>query len=88
MTFAKLISNTLAPIQSIIILGVVVGLLYFMWGIVRYLLAYEDEKARKDSVATISHGLIGLFAMVALWALVEIISESILGPGIGVPQFG
>jgi len=88
MTFAGLVGNAVSVLQSLIWLALGLGLLYFMWGVVRYLASYDDEKARTESLKTITYGLVALFVMVAVWGLVEMISVTILGSGrIGIPQF-
>lgn len=82
-----LVGNLVNVIAALVSLAIAVGVLYFMWGLVRYLLAYGDEKARRESVQTITNGLIALFVMVTVWALVELISRSLIGEGVGLPQF-
>jgi len=88
MTFKQLAANILEVLASFVWLVVGLAVLYFMWGLVKYLTAYGDEKARSESVKTISYGLIALFVIVAVWGLVELISVSLLNKGsIGIPQF-
>lgn len=88
MTFAGLVGNVVSVLQSFIWLALGLGLLYFMWGVVRYLISWGDEKARSESVKTITYGLIALFVMVAVWGLVQMIAVTVLGNGrIGIPQF-
>lgn len=88
MTFASFVGNIVGIIKSLIGLAMALGLFYFMWGIVKYLLAYDDEKARTESIKTITYGLIALFVMVAVWGLVQLLSTTILGGGqVGIPQF-
>jgi hypothetical protein len=88
MTFKELVGNAVDILQSFILLSLGLGLIYFMWGVTKYLLSYDNEKARTESVKTITYGLIALFVMVAVWGLVKVLSMSLLGTGaIGIPQF-
>jgi hypothetical protein len=89
MTFGSFVGNIINIIKSFIGLAAALGLFYFMWGVVKYLLAYDDEKARTDSVKTISYGLIALFVMIAVWGLVQLLSNTIMGTNArpGIPQF-
>lgn len=89
MTFAVFVGNIISIIKSLIGLAAALGLFYFLWGVVKYLLAYDDEKARTESIKTITYGLIALFVMIGVWGLVQILAQTIMGNGfrIGIPQF-
>jgi hypothetical protein len=65
---------------------VIVGLavLVFLWGVVSYVAAGGDERARTDAVQYIFWGIIGLFVMVSVWGLVAILSNT-FGFPLGVP---
>ncbi len=65
------IINTLLPL---IIAGAVV---WFVWNIARYVTA-GDEAAKEQAKDRIIYGVIGLFAMVAVWGLVNLLA-GILG---------
>jgi len=60
----KTILNSLIPI--LMILATVV----FLWGVITYITAGGDEEKAATGRAYIIWGLIGLFAMVAIWGLV------------------
>lgn len=80
--------NNLAPF----IVGLT--LLYFIFGVFR-LVQSGNETAREQGRSIIGFGIVGLFIMVSVWGLVNIISNSVgFGPdasrapqGPGVPQF-
>lgn len=61
------IINTLLPI---IIAGAVV---YFVWNIALYVMA-GDDTAKEQAKGRIIYGVIGLFAMVAVWGLVNLLA--------------
>jgi UDP-N-acetylmuramyl pentapeptide phosphotransferase/UDP-N-acetylglucosamine-1-phosphate transferase len=65
------IINTLLPL---IIAGAVV---WFVWNIARYVTA-GDDTAKEQAKDRIIYGVIGLFAMVAVWGLVNLLA-GILG---------
>lgn len=69
--------TTLVPI--IIGLAVVV----FFWGIVKFIGHAGDERAREEGKQLIIWGLIAIFVMVSLWAIVGFIQESIIPAGGG-----
>ncbi len=61
--------NTIMPI--IIALGVV----YFIWGVVEYVVG-GDEEAKKKGREKIIYGLIGLVVIVSIWGLVSILKNT------------
>lgn len=89
MTFASFVGNIIGILKSLIGLVAALGLFYFMWGVVKYLLAYDDEKARTESIKTITYGLIALFVMIGVWGLVQLLAVTVMGGNfrIGIPQF-
>jgi len=46
------------------------ALIYFMWGLVKYIMSAGDEKARGDGKYMMIWGIIALFVMVSVWGLV------------------
>lgn len=69
--------TTLVPIM--IGLAIVV----FFWGIVKFIGHAGDERAREEGKQLIIWGLIALFVMVSLWAIVGFIQESLIPAGGG-----
>ena len=63
------ILNTLIPV--IIVLGVV----YFIWGVVQYVIA-SDEEAKKTGKNRMIYGIIGLVVIVGLWGLVNLVAST------------
>lgn len=88
MTYDYLVGNIIEIINNLVAFSAALALFYFMWGIIKYLVKYDSEKDRKDSVQTITYGLIALFVLIAVWGLVSIVKQSLLGNGsISIPQF-
>ena len=63
------ILNTLIPI--LIVLGVV----YFIWGVISYMIG-GDEEAKKIGRDKIIYGIIGLVVIVGMWGLVRIVTST------------
>jgi len=51
---------------------VVLGVLYFLWGVVQYVIS-SDEEAKKAGKNKMIYGIIGLVVIVAMWGLVGIV---------------
>ncbi|MDO8523223.1 MAG: hypothetical protein Q7S12_02995 [bacterium] len=73
------ILNLIIPI--LMILATVV----FLWGVITYITAGGDEEKAATGRAYIIWGLIGLFAMVAIWGLVLALVSTFQVGGQGIP---
>src|SRR3989344_482763 len=58
------------------------GVIYFVWGMVQYFIA-DDEEAKKSGKDRIIYGIIGLAIIVSVWGLVTILVETL---GVGQQQ--
>ena len=54
---------------------VVLGVLYFVWGVVQYVIS-SDEEAKKAGKNRIIFGIIGIVVIVALWGIVGIVTRT------------
>ena len=73
-TISSIISNTIMPILNIVVpLLIAVAVVVFLWGVVRYITAAGDEEKRKEARSTMIWGIVGLFVMVAVWGLVNVL---------------
>jgi hypothetical protein len=74
------ILNILIPI--LIILGVV----YFVWGVITYVIS-DDEEAKQKGKMRMIYGIIGLVVIVAMWGLVGIVTRTFgLQGGVNIPN--
>ena len=77
--------STTEVIQSILtqIVNPVIGLLFvlaflfFLWGIFQFISHTDDETARATGKRNLIYGVIGLFIMVAAYALVSLIQGTL-----------
>lgn len=54
---------------------------YFMWGVLSYIMAADDEKEITAARSYIIYGLIGLFVIVSMWAIVGLVFHSLGASG-------
>ncbi|OGI78683.1 hypothetical protein A3F19_01840 [Candidatus Nomurabacteria bacterium RIFCSPHIGHO2_12_FULL_37_29] len=59
-------------LNSIIPVLLALGVVYFVWGVVQYVIANEEE-VKKKGRERIIYGIIGLAIIVSLWGLVNIV---------------
>ncbi len=54
---------------------IALGVVYFVWGVVTYVIA-SDEEAKKTGRNRMIYGIIGLVVIVGLWGLVRLVTNS------------
>lgn len=69
-----LIGGILTPLIS---LAMGLALVYFLWGVIKYIRQAGDQKSREEARKVMSFGIIALFVMVSVWGLVRIITETL-----------
>lgn len=79
MTIAGILGNAEAVIRQAVGLLFAVVTLVFLWGIIQYVIAGSSEDKIKQARSYIIYGLIGLFVMLSLWAIVGAVSETLFG---------
>ena len=80
------INSILTPI--LYLLGAL-ALVYFLWGVIKYIRASGDED-KQQAQKMVIYGIIGLFVMVAVWGLVQVLVSTFNlpeGSGLKVPTF-
>jgi hypothetical protein len=81
----KLICQAQQLLNSIIPVLVALGVVYFIWGIVQYVIG-DGEEAKKTGKNRMIYGLIGFAVIVGLWGLVNIIVDTFGLGGSVVPS--
>ena len=71
----KMTLNYIIPIL------ITLAVIYFIWGVISFALA-KDEEERAKSRSQMIYGIIGLFVIVAIWGLVGFLS-TLTGVGTG-----
>lgn len=62
-------------LDTIIPILIVLGVVYFIWGVVSYVIS-DDEEAKTAGRDRMIYGIIGLVVIVALWGLVGIVTKT------------
>lgn len=71
----KLICKIQGLLELVVPVLVTVGIIYFVWGIVSYVIA-DDEEAKSSGRARMMWGIVGLAVIVSMWGLVRILTET------------
>ncbi len=64
-------------LNSIVPVLIALGVVYFVWGVVSYVIA-SDEEAKKAGRDRIIYGIIGLAVIIGLWGLVNLLRNTLL----------
>ena len=62
-------------LDTIIPILIVLGVVYFVWGVVQYVIS-GDEEAKAKGKSHMIYGIIGLVVIVAMWGLVGIVTNT------------
>jgi hypothetical protein len=63
-------------VNSLIPLLIAIGVIYFIWGVIKYLIA-DSEEAKSKGKDQIIYGIIGFTVILGLWGLVNILASSL-----------
>ena len=62
-------------VLQLIPIVIALGLLFFIWGLVQFILASGDEEAKDAGKRRMVWGVIALFVIISVWGLVGILSD-------------
>jgi hypothetical protein len=85
-TFETIVNGIVNTLNIAVYLIMALGVVSFLYGVVLYIGRAGDEGKRKEGVQFMTYGIVGLFVMVGVWALVALLAGTI-GETVGIPQF-
>lgn len=71
-SFTNIICKIGEILNSIIPLFILIGVVYFVWGVISYMVSADEEQKTKGRDKII-YGIIGLAVIVAMWGLVNLL---------------
>lgn len=74
-TIQAIICNIGNILDIVIPVLIILGVVYFVWGVVTYVIS-SDEEAKKAGKDRMIFGIIGLVVIVAMWGLVGIVTKT------------
>ncbi|MFA7193375.1 MAG: pilin [Candidatus Paceibacterota bacterium] len=77
-TATEILETIADAVQRLIPIVIGLGLLVFLWGILKYL-SSPDPKSKKESIGFMTWGIISLFVMVSIWGIVFLLQDAFLG---------
>ena len=84
----KLICNIHVLLNSIIPVLLALGVVYFVWGVVQFVIA-NDEEAKTKGRERIIYGIIGFAVILGMWSLVSVVVKTfgLEGVQLNAPTF-
>lgn len=73
-------------VRSIVPIIMVLAILYFFWGLVKYIQAAGDPEKASEGKSIMIYGIIALFVMASIWGLVEILQDTFIRGGGRAPE--
>lgn len=87
--FESLVMSVQELVVLLVPLVIALGLLFFIWGLVQFILASGSEEAVEVGKRRMVWGVITLFVIVAVWGLVGLLSQLTgieLGMEVSLPE--
>lgn len=77
ITDVNTLTNKLTNLGNTIIqILIAFAVLYIIFNVVRYIMAAEDPEKRKSIGSAVLWGIVGLFVILSIWGLVNILSNT------------
>ena len=80
--FTTLVSQMKSLLNALVPVLIVAGIVYFLWGVLQFVSAGDDEEGRKAGRSRMVHGVIAIFVMASIWGLVGLLG-TLTGVGAG-----
>ena len=81
----KGVNNIGDIISTLIPIAIALAILFFFWGLAKYILNQGDEEKKKEGRGIMIWGVIAIFIMVSIWGLVSVVGETL---GIEIDETG
>ncbi len=78
---------SIGNLEGLIPVLILVGVVTFITGILRFLNAGDDAEKRSAGRKIMIYGIIVLFVMVSIWGFVNILTQSFFGQNFGIPNY-
>lgn len=70
----SIILNIKFTLDLLVPVVITLALIYFIWGIIQYVIAQSDDK-KADAKTHIIYGIIAMFVIVSIWGITDYIAD-------------
>ena len=81
---SDIIFNFIDIISTLIPLVIALAILFFFWGLAKFILYADNDEKRKEAKSIMIWGVIALFVMVTIGGIIALLSDSFLGGNYGI----
>jgi amino acid transporter len=74
-----LFENILTVIDYLVLVVLALALVFFLWGMAKFILHADSEEGRKSGKQIMIWGLIALFVMTSVWGIIKFIQDDVFG---------
>ncbi|MGM0629325.1 MAG: hypothetical protein ACQESA_02775 [Patescibacteria group bacterium] len=85
-TLTSLLDDFLNVIDRLVLVVLALGLVFFLWGMAKFILRADSDTEREKGKQVMIWGLIALFVMVSVWGIIAFIQDEIFGGGVPEPE--
>jgi len=78
-TVKDLLTAITSLIALLIPLAYGLALLFFLWGIAKFIFKAGDEKAKEEGKRLMIWGIVGLFVITSIWGIIAVFRYDLLG---------
>lgn len=78
-TLKDLIGRVLSLVNPVIALLSGLALIFFLWGLVKFVFNSGNEQSRQEGKQVMLWGIIAIFIMVSVWGIVQVLQVTIFG---------
>lgn len=71
------LTNIQSLVSKLIPIAVAFAVLFFFWGLAKYILNAGDEEKKKEGRSIMIWGIIALFIMVSIWGLISVFAQTL-----------
>ena len=76
-SIADLIRSVTNIVSLLIPLVIGLAILFFFWGIARFILSADNEEKRKQTKHLLIWGVVAMFVLVSIWGIISVLQETL-----------
>jgi ABC-type branched-subunit amino acid transport system permease subunit len=77
-SFSDVVNVLIGGINNIVTVLIVLALIVFMWGIIRFIYSANDSRDREQGKKFILWGLVTLFVLASIWGIMGILCTTFI----------
>jgi len=63
-------------LNALVPMIITLAIIWFFWGLARYLMSIGDEGKRGEAIQTMIWGIVAIFVMVSIWGIIKLLQST------------